>query len=73
MNRKFDAFAAGAVIGRAGGPQSRRRPTTRSRDPLEGLDPSQRRVALMFGQIVGTLVAGVFLGYELYVFLFVLK
>jgi hypothetical protein len=73
MNGKFEALAAGAIIGRASAQQSRHRTLRGKRDPLEGLDPSQRRAALVFGQIVGNVAAAVFLGYELYVFLCVLK
>jgi hypothetical protein len=68
MNGKFEAFAAGAIVGRASAQRSRRRAMTRKRDPLDALGPSQRRIALLFGQIVGTLTAAVFFGYEIYVF-----
>lgn len=73
MDGKLEAFAAGAIIGRVGARRSWRRTMTRNPDPLAGLGPSQRRTALLFGQIVGTLTAAVFLGYELYIFFDVLK
>jgi hypothetical protein len=73
MSKEFEAFAAGAIIGRAGTQQSRQRTVQRKRDPLEGLNQSQRRVALVFGQVVGNLAAAVFLGYELYNYFSILK
>jgi hypothetical protein len=68
MGKEIETFAAGAIIGRAGAQQSRRRTVHRKRDPLDGLNPSQRRTAVVFGQVVGNLAAAVFLGYELYIY-----
>lgn len=67
MRVEFQTFATGAIIGRASAPHSRRRAMSQKRDPLTGLGPSQRRIALVCGQIVGNTTAAVFLGYELYV------
>jgi hypothetical protein len=73
MSGELEAFVAGAIIGRADAQHPRRRTMQRKRDPLDGLRPSRRRVALVFGQVVGNLAAAVFLGYELYTYLTVLK
>jgi len=73
MDDKFAAFVAGAIVGRASAPRPERRAKRRTTDPLDGLSFGQRRVAVAVGQIVGRLVFGVFLAYELYVFLLVLR
>jgi len=70
---RLSAFVAGAVVGRATAPCARRRGRKRASDPLYGLSEGQRRVALAGGQLVGNVVAGVFLIYEVYVFLFVMR
>jgi hypothetical protein len=72
MSKELGAFAAGAIIGR-GSAQRSRRTVQRKRDPLDGLSPSQRRTAWVFGQIVGNLAAAIFLGYEIYLYFSVLK
>lgn len=72
MSKEIEAFTAGAIIGRASAQRSRRTVQPK-RDPLDGLNLSQRRFALVFGQVVGNLTAAVFLGYELYIYLTVLK
>jgi hypothetical protein len=69
----YNAFATGVAIGRATAPGLRRRTPTVTPDPLCRLSLSASRVAPVFGQVIGALTSGLFLGYAVYTFLVVMK
>jgi hypothetical protein len=72
-NENLAAIATGVIVGRVTAPHSRVHQESYRANALSDLSLGQRRVAIGFGQVVGNLVCGVFLGYVLLVMLCVLR